>query len=432
MRQKRKKHYTINFILLLLTAAGILILVMTTLQRDTTSSQETMQQLPTASDVGVPPPEETATATPVEIVPTPSPSPNPSPTPQYNEAVWIAVGDVMMHKPQLPGSYDKKTKKYSFDSYFTDVKPILADGDWVMANLETPVAGPAYGYTGYPSFNAPIELLEGLQKAGFNILTTANNHSLDKGEKGLLLTLKHIKELNIPFKGTAATQEEADSPVIIDQNGIKMGVLSYTYGTNGIPLPKGKPYMVSLIEENKIIEDIQKTKQAGADFVTVALHFGTEYQTKPNEEQKRLARKLVAEGADIIAGSHPHVIQPYEVLEATDSNGEVRRGLIIYSMGNFISNQREDTKDYGVIFKVLIRKNMTDNTIELREIESIPTWVHRYKPDAYYRYRILPVEETIEASSDTLLSQADYTSLKNHLKLLRSRLDSMLTKTKGT
>lgn len=430
MRQKRKKHYAINFILLLLTAAGILILVITTLQRDAATSQETMQQLPT--DVGVPPPEETATALPVEPISTPSPVPTPSPAPQYNEAVWIAVGDVMMHKPQLPGSYDRKAKKYSFDSYFTEVKPILADGDWVIANLETPVAGPTYGYTGYPSFNAPVELLDGLQKAGFNILTTANNHSLDKGEKGLLLTLKHIKQFKIPFKGTAATQEDADSPVIIEKNGIKMGILSYTYGTNGIPLPKGKPYMVSLIEEHKIIEDIQKTKQAGADFVTVALHFGTEYQTKPNEEQKRLARKLVAEGADIIAGSHPHVIQPYEVLEATDSKGKIRRGLIIYSMGNFISNQREDTKDYGVIFKVLIRKNMTDGVIELGEIESIPTWVHRYKPDAYYRYRILPVKETIEASSDALLSKADYTSLKNHLKLLRSRLDSMLNLSRGT
>lgn len=204
-----------------------------------------------------------------------------------------------------------------------------------------------------------------------------------------------------------------------------MGLLAYTYGTNGIPIPEGKSYLISLIDEKQIIEDISKLREAGADLITVSLHFGTEYQTVPNDEQKRLARVLIASGADIIAGSHPHVVQPYEVLETTDELGNTRNGLIIYSMGNFISNQRGDTKDYGVIFKVNVRKNMTDGTIELTEIESIPTWVHRYKPDTAYRYRILPVEETLAASSDTLLSKADYRELQENYNLLRNRLDSM-------
>ncbi|OMF33776.1 capsular biosynthesis protein [Paenibacillus sp. FSL H8-0548] len=362
------------------------------------------------------------------VAPSPSPiivEPTPPPEPVYAEAVWMAVGDVMMHKPQLPGAYNKATKSYNFDSFFTEVKPILEQGDWVIANLETPIAGNEVGFPGYPRFNAPTELADALKNAGFNLITNANNHSLDQGESGILHTLEKLKELELPTKGTAASQVEADSNVISEKNGIRMGLLAYTYGTNGIPIPEGKSYLISLIDEKQIIEDISKLREAGADLITVSLHFGTEYQTVPNDEQKRLARVLIASGADIIAGSHPHVVQPYEVLETTDELGNTRNGLIIYSMGNFISNQRGDTKDYGVIFKVNVRKNMTDGTIELTEIESIPTWVHRYKPDTAYRYRILPVEETLAASSDTLLSKADYRELQENYNLLRNRLDSM-------
>lgn len=431
MRQKRKKRYAIGFVLLLLAASSMLIFLAVLAGGDELSlwskkpvSETAMSSPSTApatatSENDTPDATMLKTAEPIE--------PTPSPEPQYAEAVWIAAGDVMMHKPQLPGSYNAKKKSYNFDSYFTEVSPLLKSGDWVMANLETPVAGSAFGYTGYPSFNAPTELLDALQKAGFNILTNANNHSLDKGEKGARLTLKHLKQYPFVIKGTAESQEEADQHVIVEHNGIKMGLLAYTYGTNGIPLPDGKPYLVNLIDENRMIEDIHTTKAAGADFVTIALHFGTEYETKPNAAQLQLARKLIAEGADIIAGSHPHVLQPYEVLETTDSEGFTRRGLIIYSLGNFISNQRGDTKDYGAIFKVLIRKNLTTGKIELGEIESIPTWVHRYKTDGSYKYRILPVEQTLASKDDTLLTKADYDSLNDNLQLLRGRLNAMLT-----
>ncbi|SFF07054.1 poly-gamma-glutamate synthesis protein (capsule biosynthesis protein) [Paenibacillus catalpae] len=418
-RMRSKKRLTVHFILLLLSAAGILLIITTTLKQDSrltdTASKPPAPSQPDSTNV--------PTATPTA---TPEPTPTPVPTPQFDEAVWMAVGDIMMHKPELPGAYDTKTKKYNFNYFFDEVKPILEKGDWVMANLETPVAGAAYGYTGYPSFNAPIELLDALQYAGFNILTNANNHSLDKGGKGLMLTLQHLKKYPFAIKGTAESQEEADTPVIVEHNGIKMGLLAYTYGTNGIPLPKGKPYAVSMIDEQKMINDIHHLKEIGADFVTVALHFGVEYQTSPNEEQKKLARKLVAEGADIIAGSHPHVIQPYEVLDTTDADGRTRQGLIIYSMGNFISAQRDDTKDYGVIFKVTVRKNKSDGSIELSDIESTPTYVHRYQPDNYYRFRILPVEQTIAAASDSLLTTDDYNSMKQTLKVLRNRLRAML------
>ncbi|WP_141501432.1 CapA family protein [Paenibacillus luteus] len=418
MRRKRA-HRKLQTVLLMLSVIGLLIIFFV----PSLFERATAPPAPATEATAEPPPDQQATITPS---PSPIPAqPTPSPEPVYADAVWMAVGDIMMHTPQLPGSYDKAKKRYNFDPFFAEVKPILEQGDWVIANLETPMAGADFGYSGYPNFNAPSELGDALKNAGFNLITNANNHSLDQGESGVLRTLENLKALDIPTKGTAASQKEADAFLLSEKNGIVMGLLAYTYGTNGIPLPEGKPYLVSLIEENKIIADITRLREAGADLITVSLHFGTEYQVTPNEEQKRLARKLIAAGADIIAGSHPHVIQPYEVIESSDENGHAKKGLIIYSMGNFISNQRGDTKDYGVIFKVNVRKNMNDGTVDLTEIESIPTWVHRYKPDHSYRYRILPIDDTLAASSDTLLTKADYDLLQKNVDLLRNRLESM-------
>lgn len=415
-RHKRRKLFWIPLTALLAAASlAVIYLLVQPILPGSSGPEESSNDAADSNSI-IP----TASATP----PPPTPEPTP-PEPVFKDAVWIGVGDVMSHTPQLPGAYDAEHDTYDFTPFFEEVKPILAQGDWVMANMETPVAGKDFGYSGYPTFNAPIELAEALKGAGFNLLSTANNHSLDKGEKGLLRTLEHLKELGFTTVGTAASQEEADTPVITEQNGIRMGLLSYTYGTNGIPIPEGKPYLVSLIDEDKMKSDIRKLRDAGADVVTIALHFGNEYQTTPTEEQKRLARSLVAAGADIIAGSHPHVIQPYEVIETADLNGQTKKALIIYSMGNFISNQRGDSKDYGVIFKVGVRKNVTEGTTTLTDVEAIPTWVHRYQPDRYYRYRVLPVEETLAAMDDELLDTNIYKQLQVDYDMLIQRLESL-------
>ncbi|MCQ6560303.1 CapA family protein [Paenibacillus mendelii] len=352
--------------------------------------------------------------------------PNDVPVPEdLSHAVWMAVGDIMMHMPQLPGAYDSKKKRYVFDPFFSEVKPILEEGDWTLANLETPIAGRDLEYTGFPRFNAPPELAEALRNAGFTIVTNANNHSLDRNFKGIDRTLTHLEKQGLITKGTARSQAEAEAKTIVEQNGIRMGLLAYTYGTNGIPLPKDKPYSVSLIEEQAIIRDIHALREADADFITVVLHFGTEYQTTPNEAQKTLARKLVAAGADIIAGSHTHVIQPYETIDVSEPDGSVRRGLIIYSMGNFISNQRGGTKDYGVIYKAAIHKNNQTGKTSIGDIEAIPTWVHRYKVNGTNRYTIVPLKQSIEKRSISSLSENEYTELQSTLTVLNKRLQSM-------
>lgn len=366
------------------------------------------------------PPAPKAPASPVAL---------PPPSPTYSkEAELIAVGDIMMHGSQIKSGYDSNSQTYSYDRFFSSVKDILAQGDWVIANLETPLAGAESGYSGYPRFNAPAALADALQAAGFNILTTANNHSLDRGAQGVVTTLENIRARGLQPVGTHATAAEAERILILEKQQIKMAILAYTYGTNGIPIPPGRDYLVALINEAKIIADIAKAKQQGADLVTVMLHFGTEYQRQPNPEQQQLVANLIKAGADIILGSHPHVVQPYEVLELTGASGS-RKGAVIYSMGNFISNQRGQTKDLGVIFQVKVRKNFPEQTVEITDIKALPTWVHRYTASGSYQFRVLPLQAALAAhlaaQSDPLLTPSDYAQMQADLEAMNRHLTSL-------
>lgn len=344
------------------------------------------------------------------------------------DATWVAVGDIMMHMPQLPGAYNEMTDTYNFNSFFTSVKPILEQGDWTLANLETPIGGKSLGYSGYPRFNAPTELGDALKYAGFTTITNANNHALDRGAKGISLTLAQLEKLGFDIKGTARSKYESEKITIVERKGIKMGLLAYTYGTNGIPLPKDQPYAVSLIDEAKMLQDIKKVRAAGADFITVVLHFGIEYQTAPNDVQKNLARKLIAAGADIIAGSHPHVVQPYEMVEAAQPDGTVHKGLIIYSMGNFISSQQGKSKDFGVIYKVQIHKDGPTKQTTIRDVEAIPTWVHRVTSHGVSKFSVVPLKQTIDTKSLKDLTAVDYRSLSSMYSQLTKRIHAMSAK----
>lgn len=354
----------------------------------------------------------------------------PSPTPYTTEAELLAVGDIMMHGAQIKSGYNPQTKTYNYDNFFTEVQNILSSGDWVIGNLETPLGGPDRGYTGYPLFNAPDTLADAIKKAGFNILTTANNHSLDRGEKGVLKTLENVKKRGLIPVGTAPNAKEAESIVMVEKNEISMAILAYTYGTNGIPIPKGKNYLVNLINVDQIKQDIAKARQLGADVITVALHFGTEYQRQPNTEQKALVKTLVNAGADIILGSHPHVVQPYQIFERTTEQGKAKQAVVIYSMGNFISNQRDNYKDLGVIFKVNIRKQFPNETIEFTQVEALPTWVHRYSKNGQYQFRVLPLEQVVKNKKDPLLSSQDYRMLEADLQKMNRHLNSLQSTTK--
>lgn len=354
------------------------------------------------------------------------------PKPEITEAKLIAVGDIMMHSTQTRSGYDAKSQTYNFDSFFTPVKEILSKGDWVIGNLETPLAGEdAGGYTGYPLFNAPAQLVDAAKKAGFNILTTANNHALDRGETGAIRTIANLSDRQIASTGTAGSAAEGDRPLISTKNNISLAILAYTYGTNGIPIPKGKDYLVSLIDEKKIVKDIAKARKKGADVVAISLHFGEEYQRQPNTQQKQLVKNLLQAGADIILGSHPHVVQPYKIFNFPGKNGKIRKAVAIYSMGNFISGQTKDYTDLGVIFQVNIRKKNPEKTTEITGIKTIPTWVHSYSQNNQVKYRVLPLEKTVTQKKDALLATSQYPVLETYLQKMNKHLNTLNNENKN-
>lgn len=352
----------------------------------------------------------------------------PSSSPYSQEATLIAVGDVMMHKAQIDAGYNPATKTYNYDSFFSEVKDILQAGDWVIANLETTLAGADAKYTGYPLFNAPKAIANTLKASGFNIIGTTNNHSLDRGEVGVLNTLQHLREERLTSVGTYASSEEAQEVRVIKENEISMAIFAYTYGTNGIDIPQEKPYLVSLIDESKIIADIKKAESLGVDVITIMLHFGVEYQRNPTLSQQQLVENLIKAGADIILGSHPHVVQPYQIFEVTEANGETRKAVAIYSMGNFIAYQVGSYKDLGVIFQVGLKKDFPSENVEITEIKAIPTYIDNYYPNEKLNFRVLPIEETITAKNDPFLTASDYTKLQGYLTEMNRHLTSMETK----
>ncbi|MFD0670338.1 CapA family protein [Cohnella sp. GCM10027633] len=364
---------------------------------------------------------ETATASSPEATPTQE-------APRVHESTLVAVGDIMVHSPQLPAYYDRASNRYTFDPWFEQVKPILQAGDWVFGNIETPLAGQALKYSGYPRFNAPPELADTLVRAGFQIVSTANNHTMDRGFPGVVRTLDHVRKAGLVPVGTAVDPNDAKRLVIEERNGIRMGFLAYTYGTNGIPVPEDKPFAVNLIDSAAIRAGIASLREAGADVVTVSLHFGQEYQRMPSEHQKKLARELIAAGADIVLGSHPHVVQPYERFHVSASGSgddPEREGVVVYSMGNFVSNQSGDWKDVGLIFGISVKKTVHpdgSSRIELGQATTTPTWVHIKTVGKLRHYTVIPMEQALASRNVPGLTAQDYAKMERLLAGMNEHL----------
>lgn len=328
----------------------------------------------------------------------------PTHSPKTTQVHIMAVGDIMMHMPQVNAG--RTSEGYNFTPFFEDVKPLFDQADLVLGNLETTLSGSELGYSGFPRFNSPDEVADSLKKAGFDVITTANNHSIDKGEEGLLSTLDQLDRVGLNYTGTFRTEEDREHILMITKNEISIAVLAYTYGTNGLSIPRNKDYLVNLLDAEKMERDIKTAKELGADIVAVNIHFGHEYHLYPSDDQREWVNRLFDWGADLIFGSHPHVLQPYEVREWVSEEGEQRQGVVIYSLGNFISNQRKQTRDIGGIMSIQIRK--TGELIEIEEVEFIPTWVHRFWNGNKRGYRVLPMAEMLEIRDYPELNEADY------------------------
>ncbi|MGM0396269.1 MAG: CapA family protein [Bacillota bacterium] len=331
----------------------------------------------------------------------------------------LAAGDLMFHIPQINAA---RTPEGSFDftPTFQFLEENLSKADLAIANLETVIAGDHLGFSGFPGFNSPEAVLDGIAESGFNVLVTSNNHSLDMGKKGIENTITAIKKREMEYIGTSATERRPY--LILERQGIKLGLLSYTYGLNELDTSLSDDEisrMVNMIDKEKMAEDIAKIKSENIDFIVAYLHWGNQYHSNPTDEQRGLARFLAEKGVQLILGTHPHVVQEIETIEIENHTTHV-----VYSMGNLISNQRYDTigvsdTEDGVLIQVFIEKDENTGITEISEITPIPTWILRRWNGNSYSYRILPVEKAIEGSLDIELEK------HVHQRLCKSLSDTM-------
>ncbi|MBQ3635148.1 MAG: CapA family protein [Bacteroidales bacterium] len=255
----------------------------------------------------------------------------------------LFAGDMMQHDGQIKAAYDTATKGYDYSSYFRYLSPISLDADLAICNLEVTLGGAPY--KGYPQFSAPDEYAQEIMDAGYDIFLTANNHCLDRGKKGLERTIDWLKDKDIPQIGTYKDSLDRAKryPALTEYNGVKFVLLNYTYGTNGLKVKGGN--IVNYIDKAVIKKDIAKAKALEPDYIIACMHWGIEYVTTPNKEQKDMAKWLINQGVDHVIGGHPHVVQPVEIIETKDG----RKHFVIYSQGNVISNMRKKNTDFGVL-----------------------------------------------------------------------------------
>lgn len=318
-----------------------------------------------------------------------------------------AVGDLMMHSYQMDSSYDSKNDTFSFDYEFEKVYNYLQNSDFTVGNLETVFAGKNIGYSDYPCFNSPETFAQAIKNAGFDAVSTSNNHSMDKGENGVIGTIELLDTIGLDHFGTYKSKAESDEIYIKDVNGIKIAFLSWTYGVNGNKIPED--YMIKLIDENIIVSDLKRAKELNPDIIIVMPHIGNEYEETTRDTFRYWIDLMIENGADIVLASHPHVLQSMEMREVKG-----RSGFVIYSLGNFISSQRDKPRDAGVILNIDIRK--TDNEpFEIEKISYIPTWVQWKDTTGNYNIRTLSVYDAIKDYEDKNtfgLRPQDYSRLK--------------------
>ncbi|MDX6760328.1 MULTISPECIES: CapA family protein [Streptomyces] len=250
----------------------------------------------------------------------------------------LATGDIIPYPSiiQRAGEDAGQAGEYDFRKILAGVKPLVSAADLAICHHEIPYGRPGGPYTGYPAFKAPHQLADALKDAGYDGCSTASNHTLDDGYEGLARTLDHLDRVGIPHVGSARSAQEAQAPALLSAGGAQVALLSYTYGTNGIPLPRDKPWAVNLIDQDRIIADARAARAGGAHVVVLSVHWGTEWQTAPDTQQRELAQALTASRSadglpdiDLIIGTHNHVPQPYEKINGT---------WVVFGMGDQVAS----------------------------------------------------------------------------------------------
>lgn len=306
----------------------------------------------------------------------------------------LFVGDIMGHTPQIK-SAEVAPGKYNYDPCFKYVKPIIERADVAIGNLELTLPGKG-PYSGYPMFRSPDALADALKQAGFDMLVTANNHSNDARGLGVKNTITTLKDKGFLQTGTFASAREraAFYPLMLYKDGFKIAILNYTYGTNGVP--DEPPTLVNLIDTVQIARDLEEAHARKPHYIIAVMHWGVEYQLTENDEQRRLARFLVRNGTDLIVGMHPHVVQPIRKERGTRPDGSPKDVVVVYSLGNFISNQQQPNTDGGLMFQVDLIHRKGVPYAETGHYGYLPVWRYLHKPTSgkpiYYTLPVARLE----------------------------------------
>lgn len=331
------------------------------------------------------------------------------------------IGDIMCHNSQYKDAYNSSTGTYDFSYVFEDIKDYISSADIAIGNLETTFAGKNKGYSNYPRFNTPEQLAYNLKYFGIDVLSTANNHCMDTNFSGLVSTLNYLNDAGISHVGTNASLEEQNTILIKEVNGIKLAFLAFTYGTNGIPVPKDKSFAVNLIDDNFILQQLSLAKELKPDLIFVNMHWGIEYQTKQNSEQERLANLLFENGVDVILGSHPHVLQPMEKKTITLGDGSTKDCFVIYSLGNFMSGQTKTNTRNSIILNMNFTKSGETEKTTIDSVSYVPIYTFKASSGTQ-KYRVLDIEKTIQNYDfgNKYINEATYSILKNELSYVKN------------
>ena len=298
----------------------------------------------------------------------------------------LFAGDIMQHETQL-NMARQEDGTYSFSYCFRHIKELIKSRDISIANLETTIG--ESGYSGYPSFCAPDSFIYAVKDAGFNVLLFANNHCLDKGKRGALYTLDLLDSLKIAHCGVYRNEQERKEryPLIIEKKGVRVALLNYTYGTNGRAIPA--PMVVNLIDKEQIAIDIQTAKEHNPDAIIACMHWGDEYVSLPSQQIKELGDWLIEQGVSHIIGNHPHVVQPIEIRENSNSPD---RNVIAYSTGNLVSNMSLRNTYGGIMIAMTLRKIL--NYTRPRNVHYLFTWIAPKESDDKRDFTIYPAATT--------------------------------------
>lgn len=320
----------------------------------------------------------------------------------------VATGDILIHKEILETQYNSETDEYDFNNNFKYIKEYLEKADLAIGNLETTLSGiENYGFSGYPSFNSPDSLADAIKSAGYDIVANMNNHCLDRDVNGYYRTRKTLVDRGFDVIGTRESIDDKRY-IIKDVKGIKVGVISYGYtmtaedgnfGVNGISIPYDLLQLMNYYHPDTLESDmlnmkeqIELMREDGAEVIVFYMHWGDEYELEPNDIQKQIAQFLADEKVDIIFGTHPHSLQPIDMIQSSDGSSDT---AVVYSMGNFLSSQRTErignpyTED-GAIASVKVNKDMETNEITVDIPTYIPTWVNWYGKDGKLFYEVVP------------------------------------------